>query len=360
MLHAHLSNLSRRAFVIPPYFANEHHPLGDDQVLHVPSSAFSYSPLTGAPFPGSRGYDHLDPPDEQVLPRSVSEAYYNSVCPEERRVKLDVHKVCAELGLDMKKDGVKVIAEAWAKKLLAMDDGCVDVIGHPLFDYMYMSLHLFPHTPLTDIIKGLWISRPIALARPQQIPHIGQLGLVATHLHRSHKGWIPRTQQYTDCRSQKCLATHTSLGISTCDRCGGHGNEPPSWAAIYHPWSHCGSSSPWRLRSPLQVPLVRASRIRVLVRLWILRRVETYFPRGCRSPRYPSRPLRPDFPKAKRYTLRPTIYNSLALQEKRGRDDRSDNPHARRTHRIPLLAKSQLDTGQTACGTRMAKGKEGA
>jgi len=78
----------------------------------------------------------LDPPGEQTLPRSVSEEYYSSVCPEERRVKLDVHEVCKELGLDVDNDDVKVIAAAWAKKLLAMDDSCVDVIGHPLFNYM--------------------------------------------------------------------------------------------------------------------------------------------------------------------------------------------------------------------------------
>ena len=128
--------MSRRAFIIPPYFTHEHRPFGDDQELFVPSSAFTYSPLTGAPFPGSRGYGLSDPPDEQVFPRSVSEEYYSAVCPEERRVKLDVHEVCTELGLDVESDGVKVIAEAWAKKLLAMDDGCVDVIGHPLFNYL--------------------------------------------------------------------------------------------------------------------------------------------------------------------------------------------------------------------------------
>jgi len=128
--------LSRRAFVIPPFYAREQSPLGEDQELYIPPSAFSYSPLTGAPFPGSRRYGHLDPPDEQALPRSVSEEYYNSVCPEERRVKLDVHEVCDELGLDVESDSVKPIAEAWAKKLLAMDDGCIDVIGHPLFNYM--------------------------------------------------------------------------------------------------------------------------------------------------------------------------------------------------------------------------------
>jgi hypothetical protein len=136
MLQAHLSNLSRRAFVVPPYLAHNHRPLGGGEDLFVPSSAFSYSPLTGAPFPGSRGYSQLDPPDAQALPRSVSEEYYNLVCPEERRVKLDVHQVCSELGLDIDKDDVKVIAQAWAKKLLAMDDSCVDIVGHPLFDYM--------------------------------------------------------------------------------------------------------------------------------------------------------------------------------------------------------------------------------
>ena len=96
----------------------------------------------------------MDPPDEQAVPRSVNEEYYNSVCPEERRVRLDVHEVCTELGLDVENDDVKVIAEAWAKKLLAMDDGCVDVINHALFNYMCVSI-CSARTRLTSVIKGL-------------------------------------------------------------------------------------------------------------------------------------------------------------------------------------------------------------
>jgi hypothetical protein len=92
--------------------------------------------MTGAPFSGSRGYGYFDLPDERVLPRSVSEEFYNLVCPVRQRVKLDVYEVCKEMGLDVDKDEVKVIAEAWAKKLSAMEDSCVDVVNHPLFDYM--------------------------------------------------------------------------------------------------------------------------------------------------------------------------------------------------------------------------------
>lgn len=136
LIHAYVSNLSRRAFVIPPHIAHDHRPLGGDENMAIPSSAYTYSPLTGTPFPGSRDYGYPDPPDDQVLPRAVSELYYNSVCPEPRRVKLNVSTVCDEMGLDIDKDEVKVIAEAWASKLLAMDDGCVEVINHPLFDYM--------------------------------------------------------------------------------------------------------------------------------------------------------------------------------------------------------------------------------
>jgi hypothetical protein len=112
--------------------------------VFIPSSAFTYSALTGAPFPGSRGYGYSNLSDDHVLPRSVSEAYYQSICPEERRVKLDAFEVCKELGLDMGKDEVKVLAEAWAKKLASMDDSCIDVINHQLFDFWLVSLSLFP------------------------------------------------------------------------------------------------------------------------------------------------------------------------------------------------------------------------
>ena len=104
--------------------------------LRIPTAAFTWSPLTGAPFPGSRGYWPKDPPDEDVIPRPVSDIFYNSICPVDRRVKLDVGEVCRELGLDINRDDVKVIAEAWAKKLLEMEDSCIDIVNHPLFNYL--------------------------------------------------------------------------------------------------------------------------------------------------------------------------------------------------------------------------------
>jgi len=136
LLTAYLAYLSRRAYVVVPYIASQHPPFGGTIDLHVPTAAFTWSPLTGAPFPGSRGYKPTDPPDEEVVPRSVSEDFYHSICPQSRRVKLDVGEVCKELGLDVNQDDVKVIAHAWAKKLLEMEDSCIDIVNHPLFDYM--------------------------------------------------------------------------------------------------------------------------------------------------------------------------------------------------------------------------------
>ena len=136
LLTAYLAYLSRRAFVVTPYVARQHPPYSDAIDLEIPTAAFTWSPLTGAPFPGSRGYGPKDPPDEDVIPRTVSGDFYNSVCPFYRRTKLDVGEVCKELGLDVNQDDVKVIADAWAKKLLAMEDSCIEIVNHPLFDYM--------------------------------------------------------------------------------------------------------------------------------------------------------------------------------------------------------------------------------
>lgn len=136
LITAYLAYLSRRSYVVTPYIASQHPPFAGVTGLHVPTAAFTWSPLTGAPFPGSRGYGPKDLSDEDVIPRSVSEDFYNLVCPRSRRVELDVGEVCKELGLDVNRDDVKVIAEAWAKKLLRMEDSCIDIVNHPLFDYM--------------------------------------------------------------------------------------------------------------------------------------------------------------------------------------------------------------------------------
>lgn len=136
LLTAYLAYLSRRAFVVAPYITREHPPFAGATDLHILTAAFTWSPLTGAPFPGSRGYEPKDPSDEVVIPRLVSEDFYSSVCPRDRRVELDVGEVCKELGLDVDRDDVKVIAEAWARKLLKMEDSCIDIVNHPLFDFL--------------------------------------------------------------------------------------------------------------------------------------------------------------------------------------------------------------------------------
>jgi len=136
LLTAYLAYLSRRAFVFEPYVARKHQPFAGTADLHIPMAAFTWSPLTGAPFPGTRGYGAKDPPDEDVIPRAVSDDFYSSVCPWYQRTRLDVREVCKELGLDVDQDDVKVIADAWAKKLLEMEDSCIDVVHHPLFDYL--------------------------------------------------------------------------------------------------------------------------------------------------------------------------------------------------------------------------------
>jgi hypothetical protein len=63
------------------------------------------------------------------------------------------------------------------------------------------------------------------------------------------------------------------------------------------------------------------------------------------------------FPRLNDTLYDPPYATASPYNKKRGRDERSDNPHARRTHRIPLLAGCPLDTGQTSRGTRVAKGK---
>ena len=137
LVTAHLALLTRRAYVFPPHIAHEHRPFLDVPDLSIPFSAFGYGPITGAPFPGSRGSpDESTLPQDKILPRAVSEEYFHSVCPEEEIVRLPVIETSSMLGVDLDQDSALKIILVWAKKLADMEERCVDVSGRALFSFM--------------------------------------------------------------------------------------------------------------------------------------------------------------------------------------------------------------------------------
>ena len=134
---AHLALLARRAYVFPPHIARDHRPFADIANLAIPFSAFSYGPVTGAPFAWSRGsVNESSLSEDKIIPRAVSEEYFQSVCSEEETVVLSVEETSRELGVDVDSDNALTTVLAWGKKLAEMDQPCVDVGGRSLFSYM--------------------------------------------------------------------------------------------------------------------------------------------------------------------------------------------------------------------------------
>lgn len=136
MLNSEIARRARRAYVFTPFIWNPH--VGDDYVkdgdshlvnseqlrpARVPLRAYIDSPTSGAPWPEG------DP-----TPRAVSVVWWERMCPQEKRLRIDGHKVNQELGVDIKKDEAAIIVEKWASYLHKLDAQCVEVpSGSPQF-----------------------------------------------------------------------------------------------------------------------------------------------------------------------------------------------------------------------------------
>lgn len=60
--------------------------------------------------------------------------WWEKVCPPNRRKKLDVGEEHARWRLKPDVDG-KELMERWTKRLTAIDDGCVEVVGEVIFSF---------------------------------------------------------------------------------------------------------------------------------------------------------------------------------------------------------------------------------
>ena len=99
LVTAHLALLAKRAYVFPPHIARDHRPFSDIANLSIPFSTFSYGPITGAPFPWSRGSaNESSLAEDEIIPRAVPEEYFHSVSSEEETVVLSVEEASRELG----------------------------------------------------------------------------------------------------------------------------------------------------------------------------------------------------------------------------------------------------------------------
>ena len=137
MLNSEIARRAKRAYVFTPliwafnvgeadYFEDTESHLVNSTKLRAartPLRAYIDSPTSGAPWPAG------DP-----TPRAVSVVWWERMCPQEKRVRVDGHKVNQELGVDIKKDQAAVIMEKWSCYLHKLEAQCVDIsLGSPQF-----------------------------------------------------------------------------------------------------------------------------------------------------------------------------------------------------------------------------------
>ena len=127
LLLSHLAHLSNRAYVFQPYTwdARTADPVLDGRggwrSSHIPLSVFISGPTAG----GVVSADSA---------RAVNAAYWETVCPPERRKVIHVGREQAKWHMDAQVQG-KEILENWAKRLDVVQESCVEVVGPTIFDF---------------------------------------------------------------------------------------------------------------------------------------------------------------------------------------------------------------------------------
>ncbi|KAJ7274409.1 hypothetical protein B0H12DRAFT_1088559 [Mycena haematopus] len=118
LMNTHLAYASNRAFVFPPFmWSLTHYPWPPSQRLaeqpFTPLNALVSGPSAGGPWDG--GDD---------APRSISEAWFDVVCPEHERRKVNTTEVKPYIGAA---EGDKVFAH-WQKFLLDAPERCLEIV----------------------------------------------------------------------------------------------------------------------------------------------------------------------------------------------------------------------------------------
>lgn len=82
----------------------------------IPLSTYLSNPTSGASWPPN---DHS--------PRSVSNDWYETVCPESERVQVNTTTVGQIIGVNLDEDDGAIIVSKWARYLKELDARCVDI-----------------------------------------------------------------------------------------------------------------------------------------------------------------------------------------------------------------------------------------
>lgn len=121
--------MGKRGYVFPAYVWSAF-PLmpvvfdhGHARSASIPLNAIVAGPVAGGPFPDS------------TYARSISEEWWEVVCPASKRVYVDVKAARQEMNLDGSFPDGKTVFEKWGKKLADMDAQCVEVRGDHIWSF---------------------------------------------------------------------------------------------------------------------------------------------------------------------------------------------------------------------------------
>ncbi|KAG8855398.1 hypothetical protein FRB96_007055 [Tulasnella sp. 330] len=168
LLLSHLSYQSRRAYVFQPYTWDAE--AKSNAVLEgrswrsarIPLTVFVSGPTAGGAFAAG-----------DTSPRAVNVNWWEKVCPPNRRKKINVGKEHAKWGLKPDIDG-KELLDRWTKRLAAIEDGCVEIVGDVIFSFPLIDsprlLSLWPSLSNSPILSRFTWSSLIDAAVARNLP----------------------------------------------------------------------------------------------------------------------------------------------------------------------------------------------
>ncbi|KAF7357420.1 hypothetical protein MSAN_01338000 [Mycena sanguinolenta] len=224
LMNAHLAYMSKRAYVFTEYIWDpSHYPWPPAQqptdYARTPLNAIVSGPMAGG------SWDPDDP-----APRSISERWFDVVCPKERRRLIHVRDVKPALA---DRPGDEVFA-AWQKVLLEAEESCVEVVrpawGEDDSMPQVFDLWLWGSNrvvPLWDVFKDSPTSRLL-----------GPSPIVRSAIDRNEYLFVPRGPRPAHPAPRdvfaRMLAIHLRRGdyIEHCKKLADWGSTFYSWAQL--------------------------------------------------------------------------------------------------------------------------------
>lgn len=134
----------------------------------LPLRAFIDAPSSGSSWPPSNSFTAKLLGGSRTLPRSVGMAWYERMCPPERRYLVDTKEINQKMNLDLgNAEGLEIVSK-WGKFLAGLDhEPCVEIVkgSDRLIDWNLLSntriLSLWPSISKSPVLTGFKWSKTV-------------------------------------------------------------------------------------------------------------------------------------------------------------------------------------------------------